>query len=184
MKIDDSRMLNIMYAPADYSHPSRLPEIFWQAAQRDITLLNTWLLHSSKLCDLPEEWRCDDATLSQLLAHWRSVPTIAHLIGGYLLRNRLPARGAALMHDPRLLAFISLPLQHQVIVDDTIDAQNTSSCGVTFIFSQFPGLPLALRQRLLMHFPAEMKPAELTASKTKNHINLLRMALTYAHHYY
>ncbi|KFD21401.1 hypothetical protein GYRE_03517 [Yokenella regensburgei ATCC 49455] len=91
--------------------------------------------------------------------------------------------GAVLMSDPRLQAFISLPLLHEVTLEGDIPF-DTASCGATFLLGQFPGLPAALRQRLMLHFPSGMALAQFTAPKTLNHINLLRMAFTYAHHYY
>lgn len=88
------------------------------------------------------------------------------------------------MSDPSLLAFISLPLPHQVNTDEIRSQEDTLSYGAAFLLSQFPELPTALRQRLLLHFPYGMIPAQLSAPRTINNINLLRMALTYAHHYY
>lgn len=183
MKAEDSRMMAILYAPADYAHVSHLPELFQVSGIRQDTLLNFLLLRRAKLCDLPNGWQPDDDTLSLLLTHWHRVPLTAHLVGGYLLRSRLPAQGTALMSDPRLLEFISLPLLHQVNPDDIIGSVDTFSCGSAFILGQFPELPTALRQRLMLHFPYGMSPAQFPAPKTLNHINLLRMALTYAHRY-
>jgi len=184
MRAEDQRMMSILYAPASYTHVSHLPEMFQASELREDTLLNFWLLRHGKLCDLPCAWQPDDTTLSLLLSRWHRLPIAAHLIGGYLLRSRLPEQGAILMSDPRLLAFISLPLLHQVTLDETNSPPDTLSCGTAFILGQFPELPVALHQRLLLHFPAGMTVAQLSAPKTLNHINLLRMALTYAHHYY
>ncbi|AHM72777.1 type III secretion protein [Yersinia hibernica] len=184
MKVEDQRMMSILYAPASYAHLSHLPEMLRAGEIREDTLLNFWLLKCGKLGDLPAAWQPSDATLSLLLARWHLIPIAAHLIGGYLLRNRLPEQGAVLMSDPRLLAFISLPLLHQVTLDGISSPVDTVSCGAVFILGQFPELPAALRQRLMLHFPSYMAPAQFPAPKTLNHINLLRMAFTYAHHYY
>ena len=120
-----------------------------------------------------------------MLSCWHLIPETAHLIGGYLMRNHLLTRGALIMSDPRLLAFISLPMPHGIALDPgSQTSMATTSCGLAFILSQFPELPQALRQRLLLHFPAGMSIEPLPAGKTLNHINLLRMALTYANHYY
>lgn len=183
MKAEDPQMMSILYAPASYAHESHLPELFRASEIRQDTLLNFWLLRQGKLCHLPDSWQPADSTLALLLARWHLVPLAAHLIGGYLLRNRLPEQGAVLMSDSRLLAFISLPLFHQVNPDEIVGPVNTLSCGSTFILGQFPDLPTALRQRLMLHFPCAMPPASFSAPKTLNHINLLRMALIYAHHY-
>lgn len=184
MRTEDQRMMSILYAPASYAHESHLPEIFRTSATREDTLLNLWLLRQGKLCDLPDGWQPNNSTLSLLLSRWHDIPIAAHLIGGYLLRSRLPEQGAVLMSDPRLLAFISLPLLHQIKPDEKSITSDTTSYGATFILGQFPELPVALCQRLLLHFPAEMVPATFSAPKTLNHLNLLRMALTYAYHYY
>lgn len=184
MRAGDTRIMSILYAPASYTHHSHLPEIFRASETREDTLLNFWLLRRGELSDLPADWQPDDATFSVLLSRWHLVPIAAHLIGGYLLRNRLPELGAVLMSDPRLLAFISLPLLHQMTLDDSEIALDTASCGATFILGQFPELPAALRQRLMLHFPSGMALAQFPAPKTLNHINLLRMAFNYAHHYY
>lgn len=184
MRAEDQRMMSILYAPASYAHVSHLPELFRSSEIREDTLLNFWLLRHGKPDDLPVGWQTDDETLSMLLSRWHLIPVVAHLIGGYLLRGRLAEQGALLMSDSRLLAFISLPLPHQVAPGAINGPVDTVSCGAAFILSQFPDLPTALRQRMLLHFPAGMALAQFSAPKTLNHINLLRMALTYAHHYY
>lgn len=184
MRAGDPRIMSILYAPANYTHRSHLPEMFQASEIREDTLLNFWLLRHSKLSDLPANWEPDDATFSVLFPRWHLIPIAAHLIGGYLLRNRLPELGTVLMSDPRLLAFISLPLLHQMTLDETDIPLDTASCGATFILGQFPELHTALRQRMMLHFPSGMALAQFSAPKTLNHINLLRMAFTYAHHYY
>ncbi|WP_256122470.1 type III secretion protein [Enterobacter pasteurii] len=185
MRADDQHMMSILYAPAGYAHMSHLPQAL---AYGDIdcpTLRNLWLLRQGKLSHLPPAWRSDNKTLSQMLSCWHLIPETAHLIGGYLMRNHLLKRGALIMSDPRLLAFISLPMPHGIALDPGgRTSMATTSCGLAFILSQFPELPQALRQRLLLHFPAGMSIEPLQAGKTLNHINLLRMALTYANHYY
>lgn len=184
MNAEDPRIMSILYAPASYTHRSHLPEIFRASKIREDRLLNFWLLRRGKLSDLPDSWQPDEATFSLLLSHWHLIPLAAHLIGGYLQRNRLPETGSVLMSDPRLLAFISLPLHHEVTLDESNFPFDKASCGATFILGQFPRLPAALRQRLMLHFPSGMALAQFAAPKTPNHINLLRMALTYAYHYY
>lgn len=184
MRVGDPRIMSILYAPASYTHRSHLPEIFRASEIREDRLLNFWLLRHGKLSDLPARWQPDETTCSLLLSHWHLIPLAAHLVGGYLQRNRLPEMGAVLMSDPRLLAFISLPLLHEVTLDEGDIPFDTASCGATFLLGQFPGLPAALRERLMLHFPSGMALAQFAAPKTLNHINLLRMAFTYAHHYY
>ncbi|EPF1959029.1 type III secretion protein [Klebsiella aerogenes] len=184
MRADDQRMMGIMYAPASYTHISHLHNAFRLGEIHDKTLINFWLLRYGNLCNLPEMWRSNDATLWQLITSWYRIADAAHLIGGYLLRNHLPRQSAILMSDPRLLAFISLPIRHSITLDDAMSALDTASCGAAFILGLFSDLPLALRQRMRLLFPANMQRAPFSASKTPNHINLLRMALTYANHYY
>ncbi|WP_200885968.1 hypothetical protein [Aeromonas hydrophila] len=176
--------MSILYAPASYTHRSHLPKIILASEIREERLLNLWLLRHGKLSDLPTRWLPDEATSSLLLSHWHLIPLAAHLVGGYLQRNWLPKMGATLMSDPHLLAFISLPLLHEVTLDEGDYPLDTASCGATFILGQFPGLPAALRQRLMLLFPSSMALAQFAAPKTLNNINLLRMAFTYAHHYY
>lgn len=184
MRGEDQRMMAISYAPASYTHASHLPEIFRSGEIREARLLNFWLLKRGKLGSLPDAWQPGDAMLTLLLSRWHLIPEAAHLIGGYLLRNRLAQQSQVLMSDPRLLAFISLPLLHQVTIDDASARLDTASCGAAFILAQFPALPAALRQRLLLQFPAGMKLARFPARRSLDHINLLRMALIYAHSYY
>lgn len=185
MRADDQHMMSILYAPAGYAHISHLPQALAGGEIDSPVLRNLWLLHQGKLCHLPSAWQSDNETLSQMLSCWHLIPETAHLIGGYLMRNNLLKRGALLMSNPRLLAFISLPISHGVAHEPGgHTSMTTSSCGLAFILSQFPGLPQALRQRLLLHFPVGMSIEPLPAGKTLNHINLLRMALTYANHYY
>jgi hypothetical protein len=184
MKASDTLIMSILYAPASYTHHSHLPEIFLADENREASFLNFWLLRSGKLSDLPACWQPDDITCSLLLEHWHLIPIAAHLISGYLLRNFLPNMASMLMSDPRLLAFISLPLLNEIMLDVADIPLDSASCGATFISGQFPSLPDALRQRLLLHFPAGTELARFTAPKTLNHINLLRMAFNYANHYY
>ncbi|MFV8988105.1 type III secretion protein [Serratia fonticola] len=184
MRTGDPHITSILYAPASYTHRSHLPEIFRASEIREDRLLNFWLLRHGKLSDLPARWQPDEATFSLLLSRWHLIPIAAHLIGGYLQRNRLPEMGAVLMSDPRLLAFISLPLLHEITLDEADIPLDTASCGAAFIQAQFPGLPAALRQRLMLHFPSCLALTQFAAPKTLNHTNLLRMAFTYAHHYY
>lgn len=185
MRADDQHMMSILYAPAGYAHASHLPGEFTRGDISCRTLQNLWLIRQGKLSHLPAAWHSDDETLSQLFSLWHLVPQTAHLVGGYLLRNQLLHRGALLMSDPRLLAFISLPLPHSDKLASGSDASmDIASYGAAFIVHQFPALPLALRQRLLLHFPAGISLEPHSAAKTLNHINLLRMALTYANHYY
>lgn len=184
MRTGDPRIISILYAPASYTHCSHLPEIFQKSEIREDTLLNFWLLRHGKLSDLPANWQPDDATFSVLLTGWHLIPVAAHLIGGYILRNRLLEKGAVLMSDPCLLAFISLPILHQLTVDESDILLDSASCGAAFIQGQFPELPAALRQRLMLHFHADMAPTHLPVPKTLNNFNLLRMAFTYAHYYY
>ncbi|WP_244579198.1 type III secretion protein [Escherichia coli] len=174
--------MTIMYNPASYTHTSHLPELLRHEHQNK-TLLNFWLLRHGKLCHLPDNWHPADIALSHLLSCWQQLPIVAHLTGGYLLRHRLLEQSALLMTDPRLLAFISLPLLHTIKLDDNELPLDTVSCGLTFILGQFPSLPEALRQRLQLLFPAGITPAPFSAFRTLHHINLLQMALTYAYHY-
>ncbi|KML20829.1 type III secretion protein [Leclercia adecarboxylata] len=183
MRADDSRMMAILYDPASYSHASHIPDVFRGGEIVDATLLNLWLIRQQKLEPLPVDWHSDDDTLSRLLSQWYSLPAIAHLTGGYLLRQDLTRHGALLMSDPRLLAFISLPMIQPTAPPASLQV-DTTSCGISFILRQFPDLPAALRQRLLLHFPAGMPQVTRPDKKNLNNINLLRMALTYAHHYY
>lgn len=183
MRADDSRMMAILYDPASYAHVSHFPDVFREGEIADATLLNFWLIRQQKLEPLRVDWHSDDDTLSLLLSHWYKLPTVAHLTGGYLLRRELTRHGALLLSDPRLLAFISLPMiqQPEPLAPHPVD---TASCGISFILRQFPDLPAALCQRLLLHFPAGMPQVPRPDKKNMNNINLLRMALTYAHHYY
>lgn len=185
MRADDQHMMSILYAPAGYAHISHLPQALVYGGIDCLTLRNLWLLRQGKLSHLPPAWQPDNETLSQLLSYWYLIPETAHLIGGYLMRNHLLKCGALLLSDPRLLAFISLPLPHRIdLAPSSYTPMATTSCGLSFILSQFCCLPQALRQRLLLHFPAGMSIEPLTAEKTLNNNNLLRMALTYANHYY
>ncbi|MGE6980171.1 type III secretion protein [Kluyvera intermedia] len=185
MRANCQHMMSILYAPASYTHASHLPEALIHGGIDCLTLRNLWIIRQCQLSHLPPTWQSRDETLTQLLSLWHRIPHTAHLIGGYLLRNQLLQRGALLMSDPRLLAFISLPLPCRVNLDTVrSDPINTASYGAAFILSQFPTLPQALRQRLWLHFPAETAFEPIPVAKTLNHINLLRMALTYANHYY
>lgn len=185
MKSYDPHMMSILYAPAYYAHASYFPQELDNNGVFDLRMRSFWLIKQRKLSHLSTDWQSDDDTLSQLFNYWYLVPIVAHLVGGYLQRNKLLHKADLLMSEPKFLAFISLPLPHHISWSD-IDYGTVDHlpCGIAFILSQFPKLPQALRERLLLHFPLGMSYPQFSAAKTLNHNNLLRMALTYAHHYY
>ncbi|MEH4929668.1 type III secretion protein [Enterobacter cloacae] len=176
-------MMKILYSPASYVHVSHIPEFFNISETKDATLLNFWLLRHKALTALPNDWQPNDAIVMLVLSYWHLIPITSHLIGGHLLRVKLTEQSSALISDSRLLAFISLPLRHQVNFKGT-DPIDTISLGASFILHQLHELPEALYQRLILHFPAEMRLPNIFSPRTLNHRNLLRMALSYARHYY
>lgn len=183
MPHENERMLRILYAPAEYTHPTHLPEIFQNENAWEDVLVNYWLVSHYQLKDLPAQWEAADTSSLLIINHWAHMPTTARLIGGYILRNQLLSQCAALMSDPRLLAFISLPLTHHVSSVNTHQNVDISAWGVAFILSQIPLFPLALKERLLLSFPVGINPPQLLITRTPDHFNLLQMAVNYANHY-
>ncbi|RJL48613.1 type III secretion system protein [Pectobacterium carotovorum] len=183
MKPNIEQMIEILYYPVNYTDPSHLPDELLVNEKWDDVLINYWLLTQYKLEDLPVNSMPCDPTSSLIFTHWQKIPTIAHLIGGYLLRSQLLGQGASLLIDHQLLTFISLPLMHHVAMKNVTQYIDTYAWGVTFILSQLANFPIALRQRLFLSFPAQMVLPENAIPSHPDHINLLRMAVTYANDY-
>ncbi|ATZ12437.1 type III secretion system protein [Erwinia amylovora] len=183
MKHDAEHVMQIMYYPSDYTDPSHLPDSLAQGEVFNDVLINYWLLSHFQLDNENKYWQPTDINSSLIVAHWHQLPRIAHLLGGYLLRNRLPGYGAALICDPQLLAFISLPLIHHVTIDEAERRVDTLAWGAAFILSMASSLLPALKQRILLGFPAGIDLPELHVKATPNHINLFKMAITYANNY-
>ncbi|GKW40825.1 type III secretion system protein [Pectobacterium parvum] len=183
MKTNIEQMISILYYPISYTDLSHLPEELLVDEIWDDTLINYWLLTQYKLEDLSVNSTPYDPISSLIFTHWQKIPTIAHLIGGYLLRSQLLSQGASLLIDHQLLTFISLPLVHHVEMKNVTQHMDTYAWGMAFILSQLATFPIALRQRLFLSFPAQMTLPEHPMSSHPDHINLLRMAITYANDY-
>ncbi|MGP3590886.1 hypothetical protein [Vagococcus sp. WN89Y] len=183
MRPEDDRIMKILYSPAHYIHPSHLPEELQDRGVWGDVLVNYWIMKHCQLEDVGESWAPAGIAATLILSHWQQLPNVAHLIGGYLLRTQLMTRGAALMSDPQLLAFISLPLLHHIKVEQNVENINPSAWGAAFILGLAAGLPRALQQRLLLCFQAEIELPEIQAEITPNHINLFRMAISYANNF-
>ncbi|XTZ39289.1 type III secretion system protein [Salmonella enterica] len=180
MKIEDERIMHILYSPAAYIHPSHLPESLRNGDMWSDVLLNYWIVTSCQLDDVAEQWQPRDITSSLILSHWQRLPGVAHLIGGYLLRNELMRQGAALMTDTRLLSFISLPLLHHINTESNKHNSDTAAWGLAFLLGLVKEVPRAFQQRMRLCFPAEIKLPDFHTAKTPHHINLLKMAIAYA----
>nr|CBX80437.1 oxygen-regulated invasion protein [Erwinia amylovora ATCC BAA-2158] len=182
MFLKEEKLLDILYRPADYTHPTYLTGHLQEYTCRD-ELLNFWLISHYQLDDLPAHWQADDKVLLLVLTHWEHMPSAAHLVGGYLLRAQLLSQCAVLMADSRLLAFISLPLFHHIPSPILLRSIDTTALGVAFILSQIHPLPFALKKRLLLSFPADIKLPQLDIVRTPEHFNLLKTAINYAIHF-
>lgn len=181
MSISCDQLFNILYHPVGYAHSSQLPTGWDATRSSEQPLLNYWLGTHYQLTDLPEPFQRYDALTSQVLTHWYQLPTITHLLGGYLLRSILLHQGLKLFMDPHLLAFITLPLIHYVSIPNQISVPpDTQAYGVAFILSQCSDLPHALQQRLLLQFPVSLELPALSALQRPEHGNLFRMAINYA----
>lgn len=183
MKPDDDRLMKILYYPASYTHSSHLPDTLHHREVWSDVLVNYWIIKTLQLKDVVTNWQPTDIITSLILSNWHNLPNVAHLLGGYILRSRLPGQGAALITDPQLLAFISLPLIHHITVNHSEKNLNTSAWGIAFILSLAVSLPEALLQRLLLCFPAKITLPSIQGARTPHHINLLKMAITYANNY-
>lgn len=183
MKHDAERVMRILYYPSHYTDPSHLPDSLASGELFNDVLINYWILQRFQLDNENTYWAPTDTISSLMFEHWHQLPLVAHLLGGYLLRTRLPGHGAALMTDPQLLAFISLPLHHHVTIDEAERGVDTLAWGAAFILSMAPSLPSAVRQRFLLSFSAELNLPKIHAAATPNHINLFKMAISYANNY-
>lgn len=183
MMVDDDLLLRVMYDPVQYTDKSHFPDSFQLDKTWDTVLVNYWLLTYYKLEDLPDNWGSTGAVSKLILTHWHKLTTIAHLIGGHLLRARMPSLSGAFLTDKRLQAFITLPLPHHIVPGNDMDTADISACGAAFMLNLADELPYALRQRFSLCFPAHMRIPSLVASVTPDHINLLQMAIHYANNF-
>ncbi|CCG86218.1 type III secretion system protein [Erwinia piriflorinigrans] len=183
MKHDAERVMRILYAPSCYTDHSHLPDGIASGDMFNDVLVNYWILTHFQLENVDKNWEPSDIISSLVVAHWYQLPRVAHLLGGYLLRNRLPDHGATLMADPQLLAFISLPLIHHVALDNAEQGVDTLAWGAAFILSLASVLPPAIKQRILLSLPSDINLPKINAAVAPNHINLLRIAATYAKNY-
>ncbi len=177
----DEQLFEILFNPADYIHESHFPPRWQPIDSACDPILNYWLFIHHQLEELPQHWAAHNQQTVLLLQNWQKLPTIAHLIGGYLLRISLLKRGLTLYRDPALHAFITLPLMHHVRFITPVSAcLDTRAYGLTFILSQCQDLPPALEQRFQLLFPAGITRPTLFAPAVPDNINLLNMAITYA----
>lgn len=181
MKSEDSHIMNILYSPVMYIHADKLLELESSRNVLSDVILNYWIIKKYQLDDLPDSWQPNDVVSLLLFSHWQMIPKAAELIGGYLLRGRLIIDKMPLINDPKLMAFISLPLRHSVVVSQQCHITDYSAWGAAFITGLSHGLPTALRQRLSLCFTKDILLPEFCIAKTPDHINLLRMAINYAY---
>lgn len=183
MNHDAERVMRILYYPSHYTDPSHLPDSLASGEMFNDVLINYWILKNFQLENDNKYWEPTDTISSLMVENWHQLPRVAHLLGGYLLRARLPRHGAVLITDPQLLAFISLPLHHNVTIDAAERGVDTLAWGAAFILSMASSLTSAMRQRFLLSFPAEINLPNVHAAATPNHINLFKMAISYANNY-
>ncbi len=181
MKIDDSRLMNILYSPITYIHSDKISEFHSSINILTDVILNYWIIDQYQLENLPDTWLPDDAVSTLLFHHWQMIPKVADLIGGYLLREQLLIEKLSLIRDSRLLAFISLPIRHTVTVSQQSKSADRSVWGIAFIIGLTKNLPIALRQRLRLFFPKDILLPTPYIAITPDHINLLKMAINYAY---
>ena len=173
-------IMSIMYSPVSYIHPGHLPAELTGNDRYDDVLINYWIINKFELEDLHEDWQSSDVVSSFLLPAWAMIPLIARLIGGFLIREKLLLSSAMLITDPRLLAFISLPLKHDILLDRKATDHTPTEWGVAFIFGLAEGFPKAILQRLKLLFSFDLILPEIVITRTPQQINLLRMAINYA----
>jgi len=181
MRAEDSSIMNILYSPIIYINSDQLLELGSSRNVLSDVILNYWIIKKYQLVDLPDDWQPNDIVSLLLFSHWKMLPRVAYLIGGYLLRERLIIDKMSLIYDPKLLAFISLPLRHSVEISQQCHITHFSAWGAAFITGLSHNLPVALRQRLSLCFSKDMLLPESCIARTPDHINLLRMAINYAY---
>lgn len=181
MRAEDSHIMNILYSPVMYIHSDQLLDLGSSRNVLSDVILNCWIIKKHQLVNLPDDWQPDDIVSLLLFSHWQMIPKVAYLIGGYLLRERLIIDKMSLIYDPKLLAFISLPLRHSVGINQECHITDFSAWGAAFITGLSNSWPVALRQRLSLCFSKEIQLPESGIAKIPDHINLLRMAINYAY---
>jgi len=181
MKAEESHIMNVIYSPVMYIHSDKLLALGSSRTILSDVILNHWIIKHYNLEDLPDSWQPDDIVSLLLFSHWQMIPKVAYLIGGYLLRENLLIDKMSLICDPKLLAFISLPLRHSVIVSQPFYSADFSAWGAAFINGLSHNLPSAIRQRLSLCFSKDILLPEIFIAKTPDHINLLKMAINYAY---
>lgn len=178
---DEDQIVKILYNPLSYTHLSHLPEAFLPVNSYNMMLLNEWLYINKNLPDFDETQRDWYVCCEVLLKNWMKMSSVAHLTGGYLLREDLRGYTPLVLTDPLLSMFISLPLKTRVILPEArYSPHDTLRCGAAFILRQFTLLPFAFRQRFLLIFPFEMELINLDCSPDPDNFNLINMAINYA----
>ncbi|OWY74558.1 oxidoreductase [Pantoea sp. AMG 501] len=179
MNADIGHLLRIMYCPIKYCHSSYLVNLRGEQDLFSEVVLNHWLIKYHQLTDLPEGWIAENQVARLVIHNWYRLSTIAHYIGGYLLREWLLRNGAALATDKKLRSFIALPLMHHVVIDD-LSGCCLKDSGAAFIMALTPAMPQALRQRMSLCFSCDANFPQLIVKPAPEHLNLLKMAIAYA----
>lgn len=180
MRAEDSHIMNILYSPIMYIHSERLLALHHSTDVLNDVVLNHWIIRQYQLEDLPDNWQPDNPISQLIFNHWALMPRVAFLIGGYLLRENLLVEKSQLMSDATLLKFISLPLRHSIVTNSDERTGGSAALGCAFLLGITGNLPSAVSQRLRLCFPPDIEPPGLHISTTPDHINLLKMAITYA----
>lgn len=180
MRAEDSHIMNILYSPIMYIHSERLLALSHSTEMLNDVVLNHWIIRQYQLEDLPDSWQPEDPVSQLIFNHWALMPRVAFLIGGYLLRENLLIEKSQLIKDAALLKFISLPLRHRIVINSSETTTEVMALGGAFLLGITSTLPSALRQRLQLCFSPDIQLPSLHISKTPDHINLLKMAITYA----
>lgn len=181
MNAYDNHMMNILYSPIMYIHSDRLQPL---NATRDVLndlILNFLIINYYELDDLPDNWRPDDSVSIFIFTHWNMIPKAANLIGNFLLRERLLVEKIPLLSDEKILAFISLPLRHSVVVNPQYQTADYCTLGAAFISGLTNTLPAALQERLSLCFPKDLSLPAPYIARTPDNFNLLKMAFKYAY---
>lgn len=184
-------LLDILYHPAGYIHPDRLPEGWVNTGTSSHPLLNRWIV--MKYCTLStiDNGWYPDAVNMTFLKYWHVLPSAAYFIGAKLLHARLLENGQYLRLDEALQEFIKLPLPPltssggawATVSNHKLSGEALLVAGGKLLLSAMKTLPDALYQRALLLFPLSEVVIDKDFINDINSSNLINMAINYAQHF-
>ncbi len=177
MRVMESRLLKIMYAPGDYILPEHLDAFPYQKAIKSNALLNEFIIEQHQLSRNIDFSFTPGPFISSVIKGWQHIPRAAMLTGCHLLRTPLIFSGTIHKLDAICRSFTKLPLTITLPAQplNAITTETLQSTGASTLIATLRNFSPALAQRASLMFPASL-------IKTSDMItpSILIMAFDYA----